>query len=139
MRVALEIQYFTEEDDMVAALIPCGGTAFETRRAVIQQCDPASAAPQFEAGEAVDPFLREAHRQAVLFAGENVDGEMDVRARLHSTSGGDSETELKLLAVTPTSLPAASTVVTIVTPVANAPSACRKRAESNFCCISRAS
>ena len=44
-------------------------------------------------------------------------------ARLHSTSGGLSETELKLLAVTPTGEPSASVVVTMVTPVANMPSA----------------
>ncbi len=34
-----------------------------------------------------------------------------------STSGGSSETELKLLAVTPTGAPAISLVVTMVTPV----------------------
>ena len=49
--------------------------------------------------------------------------------------GGVSETELKLLAVTPTGLPAASTVVTIVTPVVKAPSACLKRLESKLCCM----
>ena len=44
--------------------------------------------------------------------------------RLHSTMGGSSDTELKLLAVTPTSrsLPRA---VTMVTPVAKEPSALR--------------
>jgi len=36
---------------------------------------------------------------------------------LHNTIGGSSETELKLFAVTPTSRPASSTVVTMVTPV----------------------
>src|SRR5271156_5653185 len=61
----------------------------------------------------------------------------EVRARLQSTMGGDSDTELKLFAVTPTGLPAASVVVTIVTPVVTAPSACRKRFESKLCCMHR--
>jgi hypothetical protein len=47
-------------------------------------------------------------------------------ARLHNTIGGSSETELKLLAVRPTSMPSAERVDTTVTPVANAPSALRK-------------
>ena len=43
--------------------------------------------------------------------------------KLHHTSGGWSDTELKLLAVSPISDPLRSRVVTIVTPVAKAPSA----------------
>src|SRR3546814_4610178 len=50
---------------------------------------------------------------------------VDDRAMLHSTIGGLSDTELKLLAVMPTSRPSASTVVTMVTPVVKLPSACR--------------
>src|SRR6218665_2453425 len=46
-------------------------------------------------------------------------------ARLHSTSGGSSDTELKELAVSPTNLPAALRAVTMVTPVANMPRASR--------------
>ena len=46
-----------------------------------------------------------------------------VRARLHSTMGGSMDTELKLLAVMPTGVPSAARVVTMVTPVANRPSA----------------
>src|SRR3569623_415433 len=49
----------------------------------------------------------------------------EVFARLHSTSGGFSETELKLLAVKPSGVPSAVRVVMMVTPVANAPSALR--------------
>src|SRR3989344_2367574 len=45
--------------------------------------------------------------------------------RLHSTSGGASDTELKELAVSPTRSPAAVRAVTMVTPVANMPSASR--------------
>ena len=51
-------------------------------------------------------------------------------ARLHSTSGGSSETELKELAVRPRKLPSASRVVMTVTPVANCDSAWRNCAES---------
>ena len=47
-------------------------------------------------------------------------------ARLQSTIGGSRETELKLLAVMPTGVPSAAFVVTMVTPVANIPSARRK-------------
>ena len=47
------------------------------------------------------------------------------RARLHSTRGGCSDTELKELAVSPTSSPVAVRAVTMVTPVANMPSASR--------------
>src|ERR1700722_15227539 len=47
------------------------------------------------------------------------------RDRLHSTMGGFNETELKLFAVNPMSWPAASRVVTMVTPVAKAPRARR--------------
>src|SRR3990167_7450499 len=49
---------------------------------------------------------------------------------LHSTSMGSSDTELKLLAVMPTRLPAASRAVMTVTPVANWPSAVRNALES---------
>ena len=42
---------------------------------------------------------------------------------LHSTSGGSRDTELKLLAVTPTLRPLASAAVTTVTPVAKLPRA----------------
>src|SRR5215217_2418200 len=56
----------------------------------------------------------------------------EVLAKLHSTMGGSSDTELKLLAVRPTSLPSASSVVTMVTPVANEPRALRKPRESRF-------
>ena len=45
------------------------------------------------------------------------------RARLHSTRGGSSDTELKELAVNPTGSPVALRAVTMVTPVANIPSA----------------
>src|SRR5689334_12235261 len=50
--------------------------------------------------------------------------------RLHSTSGGSSETELKELAVKPRKLPSARRVVMTVTPVANWDRAWRKCAES---------
>jgi hypothetical protein len=50
---------------------------------------------------------------------------LELLARLQSTIGGSRETELKLLAVSPTSTPDWVRVVTIVTPVANAPSALR--------------
>src|SRR5471032_1200086 len=50
--------------------------------------------------------------------------------RLHSTSGGSSETELKELAVRQRKLPSASRVVITVTPVANWPSVWRKWALS---------
>ena len=49
-------------------------------------------------------------------------------ARLHSTKGGDKDTELKELAVSPTKAPAALHAVTIVTPVANIPKAWRNSA-----------
>ena len=39
--------------------------------------------------------------------------------RLHSTSGGVSDTELKELAVSPTRVPSAARAVTTVTPVAS--------------------
>jgi len=46
-------------------------------------------------------------------------------ARLHNTSGGDSDTELNELAVSPTSSPVGRRAVTMVTPVAKVPSAAR--------------
>ena len=49
-------------------------------------------------------------------------------AKLLSTSGGDSDTELNEFAVSPTKVPAAVRAVTIVTPVANMPSAVRNSA-----------
>src|SRR5579863_2715507 len=45
--------------------------------------------------------------------------------------GGSSDTELKLFAVSPKSRPTALRVVTIVTPVAKAPSALRNRGPSS--------
>src|SRR6476620_3167916 len=54
----------------------------------------------------------------------------DLRARLHSTIGGSSETELKLLAVRPMSSPSTTRVVTTVTPVVNEPRALRNCLES---------
>ena len=49
-------------------------------------------------------------------------------ARLHNTKGGESDTELKEFAVSPTKLPVAVRAVTIVTPVANMPKAWRNSA-----------
>ena len=49
-----------------------------------------------------------------------------VLARLHSTSGGLRDTELKLLAVIPTGASSAARVVMIVTPVVKVPRAARK-------------
>src|SRR4249919_1722513 len=54
----------------------------------------------------------------------------DLRSRLHSTIGGSSDTELKLLAVSPTSSPLTPRVVTTVTPVVNEPRALRNCLES---------
>jgi hypothetical protein len=48
-----------------------------------------------------------------------------VRAKLHSTKGGDRETELKEFAVKPTKVPSLARAVTMVTPVANMPKAPR--------------
>src|SRR5215467_2693515 len=56
----------------------------------------------------------------------------EVLARLHSTIGGSRDTELKLFAVRPTSLPSTPRVVTMVTPVANAPRAMRSAWGSVF-------
>ncbi|MNP25563.1 hypothetical protein D3C76_1183770 [compost metagenome] len=47
-------------------------------------------------------------------------------SRLQRISGGSRDTELKLLAVTPTRLPCGSAAVTTVTPVAKLPRARRK-------------
>src|SRR5690348_6207311 len=52
--------------------------------------------------------------------------------RLHSTSGGSSDTELNELAVSPTRSPAALRAVTMVTPVANMPSALRNSREEKL-------
>src|ERR1700693_5692968 len=49
-----------------------------------------------------------------------------LRARLHSTNGGSSDTEENELTVKPTRRPSVVHVVTTVTPVANWPSARRK-------------
>lgn len=54
----------------------------------------------------------------------------EVFARLHNTMGGSSETELRLLALSPTSPSSLSCVVTMVTPVAKEPSALRKNSPS---------
>jgi hypothetical protein len=52
-------------------------------------------------------------------------------AKLHSTKGGSSDTELKELTVNPTGVPSAAVVVTMVTPVANIPKALRNSREVN--------
>src|ERR1700678_3775583 len=59
-------------------------------------------------------------------------------ARLHRIIGGSSETELKLFAVTPVRDPSGAAVVTMVTPVAKAPSALRNSRASNSRCSSMA-
>ncbi|GAB1460556.1 hypothetical protein MASR2M50_23300 [Thauera sp.] len=56
-------------------------------------------------------------------------------ARLHSTSGGFSETELKLLAVMPMASPSAARVVMMVTPVVKVPSAARNAWGSKPVCV----
>ena len=56
-------------------------------------------------------------------AARNVCKWVDVLPRLHSTKGGERETELNLFAVTPMPLPAAPTVVTRVAPVGKVPRA----------------
>src|SRR5580693_10205795 len=50
-------------------------------------------------------------------------------------SGGSSDSELTALAVVPTGWPSASTVVTMVTPVAKWPIACQKSAADTSVCI----
>ena len=57
--------------------------------------------------------------------------DVDWRARLHKTSGGDKDTELKELAVRPMSRPSGSRAVTMVTPVVNWPSAARNSSSVN--------
>jgi hypothetical protein len=49
---------------------------------------------------------------------------------LHRIRGGSIDSELKLLAVTPTAVPSGARAVMIVTPVAKLPSARRKALES---------
>jgi hypothetical protein len=49
--------------------------------------------------------------------------EAAARERLHNTNGGVSDTELNELAVNPTKEPSVARAVTMVTPVANMPSA----------------
>src|SRR5690606_40753173 len=56
---------------------------------------------------------------------------LDVLARLHRTMGGSRDTELKLLAVSPTGSPSAARVVTMVTPVVKVPRALRNSRVSN--------
>jgi hypothetical protein len=58
----------------------------------------------------------------------NTSSEVALRLKLHSTRGGVRDTELNELAVRPTSSPVAVRAVTMVTPVANMPSAVRKSA-----------
>src|SRR5690606_21977575 len=60
---------------------------------------------------------------ANLSASAKASMDLDDLANDQSTIGGSSDTELKLLAVTPTGTPPGPRVVTIVTPVANLPSA----------------
>lgn len=54
------------------------------------------------------------------------------RERLHNTSGGSKETELKELAVNPIRAPVGVRAVIIVTPVANAPNASRNSSEEKL-------
>ncbi len=56
----------------------------------------------------------------------NASREREFADRLHSTSGGSSETELNELTVSPSGLPSGPVAVTTVTPVAKRPSAVRK-------------
>ena len=53
------------------------------------------------------------------------------RAKLHKTSGGVIDTELKELAVSPINLPCAERAVTMLTPVANMPKAMRNSVGAN--------
>jgi len=50
----------------------------------------------------------------------------ELRDSENSTSGGSSETEVKLLAVSPIGAPSASSVVMMVTPVVKQPRASRR-------------
>src|SRR5204863_7614778 len=59
-------------------------------------------------------------------ASRNTGAQFAVRARLQSTIGGSSDTELKELTVRPAGWPSAPSVVTRQTPVGNVPSAARK-------------
>ncbi len=52
--------------------------------------------------------------------------------RLHSTSGGASETELNEFAVSPIASPAGVRAVTMVTPVAKVPSAARNSCDEKL-------
>ena len=102
-----------DEDDVVASLLLVLGAALEHRCIFVEQRGPGDTLRPAHAGELVPARPPEAVRYGFLRFGEDVDREVTAR------------TELKLLAVTPTGAPAPSVVVTTVTPVANAPSACR--------------
>ena len=82
------------------------------------------------------PLAGEAARQLFLLMGQHVNIPMlgpaerrkapGILGRLQSTMGGFSETELKLLAVTPTGSSSMPRLVMMVTPVVKVPRAARK-------------
>ena len=72
----LEHEHLADEDLMITAFVAVCGTAFEARRATVEQRDTAMAARNVETGELVGAALREQVGQRLLVGGEHVHGEV---------------------------------------------------------------
>ena len=109
---ALARRDLADEHHVVAGAMPAVVAAFEPRGAPVDQRRIRPAHPVADAGEAVRMRPRKAAREFGLVGGQHVDavalrglerGRLtERRDRLHSTSGGSSDTELNELAVSPT-------------------------------------
>src|SRR5712671_6634830 len=71
---------------------------------------------------------------AYVSASPQAANELELRAILNRTSGGDNDTELNELTVVPRRAPSRVIVVTTATPVGNRPSASRKLRGANVIC-----
>ena len=125
----------SQEDDVIAAVISVGGTALETGDAVAKTGALPSPGVQFTPANLSPEEFANCDASACCEAPESMNEVAGIlkdrqafakRPRLHSTSGGFSDTESKVLQVSPSGVPSAAIAVTMVTPVANAPSALRK-------------
>ena len=129
-----EIEHFPDDDEMVAAVVDFVGRAFEPGQRSSKSRHARGRHACSMPREQIALRLRKMRRDGAADR-QDVDAEMrpaqigledcETLAMFHKTSGGSSETELKLLAVIPQGRPEASLQVTIVMPVAKRPSPSR--------------
>ena len=129
----------SDEDHVIARGDPLPGLALQERDAAVEERRSVRSLPPADLGESVRAIPKRTCRRSRAAIPQSMLTANPAQARnasrpstscptQTSTSGGSSETDVNEFAVNPCGTPAASRVVTTVTPVTKQPSACRSAA-----------